>query len=247
MQAQKISSDRQRFPAGVLGFAVGDIHGRGDLLARLLNKIEADAAKSPNLAPVVVFLGDYIDRGLESQQVIEMLLKGRPFGFERHFLRGNHEQAMQEFMSAPAANPAWLAYGGVETLLSYGVKPARADASDEMLKTTAEALMKAMPAAHFEFFKQLVPAVSIGDYFFVHAGVDPNRGETDQREEDLYWIRDRFLNDPRPWAKIVVHGHTPIKKAYRDHRRISIDTGAFATGMLTAARFQGNEVEFIVA
>jgi len=111
------------FPEGALGFAVGDIHGRADLLARMLDRLEAEAAAHPHLQPIVVFLGDYVDRGLESAKVIDMLLSGRPHGFERHFLRGNHEQAMQAFMRDPDQGRAWLAYGGAETLLSYRVKP----------------------------------------------------------------------------------------------------------------------------
>jgi len=233
------------FPDGVLGFAVGDIHGRADLLARMLDKLEAEAAASPHLRPTVVFLGDYVDRGLESAKVIDMLLSGRPKGFECHFLRGNHEQAMQAFMRDPDQGRAWLAYGGVETLLSYRVKPVSVEAAAPALEEAAKALEAAMPQEHKEFLDSLVPAVTIGDYFFVHAGVDPNRGIDDQTEHDLYWIRDRFLTDTRRWDKVVVHGHSPVKEAFRDHRRVAIDTGAYATGRLTAARLEANKVAFI--
>lgn len=233
------------FPEGALGFAVGDIHGRADLLAKMLDKLEAEAAAAPQLRPVVVFLGDYVDRGLESAKVIDMLLSGRPHGFERHLLRGNHEQAMQAFMRDPDQGRAWLAYGGAETLLSYRVKPVFVDAPASVLQTAAKALEAGMPPAHKAFLDALVPAVTIGDYFFAHAGVDPDRGINDQTEHDLYWIRQRFLNDPRRWEKIVVHGHSPVKEAFRDHRRIGVDTGAYATARLTAARFEANAVAFV--
>ena len=233
------------FPEGALGFAVGDIHGRADLLARMLDRLEAEAAAHPHLQPIVVFLGDYVDRGLESAKVIDMLLSGRPHGFERHFLRGNHEQAMQAFMRDPDQGRAWLAYGGAETLLSYRVKPVFVEAPAAALQTAAKALEASMPDAHKEFLDSLAPAITIGDYFFVHAGVDPDRGIDDQTEHDLYWIRQRFLSDTRRWDKIVVHGHSPVKEAFRDHRRVAIDTGAYATGRLTAARLEANQVAFI--
>lgn len=233
------------FPEGSLGFAVGDIHGRADLLARMLDRLEAQAAAAPHLRPVVVFLGDYIDRGLESAKVIDMLLSGRPAGFERHFLRGNHEQAMQAFLRDPDQGRAWLAYGGVETLLSYRVKPVSVEAPAATLEAAAKALEEVLPPAHKTFLDDLVPAVTIGDYFFVHAGIDPDRGMEDQVEHDLYWIRQRFLTDTRRWEKVVVHGHSPVKEAFRDHRRVAIDTGAYATGRLTAARLEANQIAFI--
>jgi serine/threonine protein phosphatase 1 len=233
------------FPEGALGFAVGDIHGRADLLEKMLDRLEAQAAASPHLKPVVIFLGDYVDRGMHSARVIDLLLSGRPHGFERHFLRGNHEQAMQAFLRDPDQGRAWLAYGGVETLLSYRVKPVSVEAAAPALEAAAQALEEALPAAHKEFLDALVPAVTIGDYFFVHAGVDPDRGIDEQAEHDLYWIRQRFLTDTRRWDKIVVHGHSPVKEAFRDHRRIAIDTGAYATGRLTAARLEANHVAFI--
>lgn len=245
MRAKKLPVNTAKFPAGKLCYAIGDIHGRADLLVKMLDKIEADAAQSPSLMPIVVFLGDYVDRGLESKRVMDTLLSNRPAGFERHFLRGNHEQAMQQFLADPIESRGWLAYGGAETLISYGVRPVSVEGSDDALLKASEALGKALPDAHRQFLDLMSPSLIMGDYFFVHAGIDPNRSETEQLEHDLYWIRDRFLNDNRFWAKMVVHGHTPIKEAYRDHRRIGVDTGAYATGKLTAARLEGNAVAFI--
>jgi serine/threonine protein phosphatase 1 len=236
-----------KFAEGRLGFAIGDIHGRADLLAKMLDRLEADAAGNNALQPVAIFLGDYIDRGLESARVVDLLLNRpeRAKGMERVFLRGNHEQALQQFLDEPLAARGWLIHGGVETLISYGVRPVSPTASDDALKETSLALARAIPIEHMSFFASLRASTEFGDYFFAHAGVDPERSLAEQREHDLYWIRDRFLQSTKPWEKVVVHGHTPAKEGYRDHRRIGVDTGAYATGRLTAARLEGSEVSFI--
>lgn len=237
-----------RFPDGRVGFAVGDIHGRADLLTEMMTLLEerAEEERRNGNEPVVVFLGDYVDRGPNSAGVIELLLSGRPSGFRRHYLRGNHEQSMLDFMEAPLENRAWLLQGGAETLVAYGVQPPPSvGAQDEDWVAVASALKERVPQAHLDFLNGLERYVAYGDYAFVHAGVDAARTLEEQTDEDLYWIRDRFIASRRRFSHRVVHGHTPVDRPYADERRIAVDTGAYASGTLTAARFEGTEVAFL--
>jgi serine/threonine protein phosphatase 1 len=237
-----------RFTEGRVGYAVGDIHGRVDLLAQLFDELEARAAadQRDGAPPIVIFLGDYVDRGPHSDKVIDLLLSGRPAGFERYFLRGNHEQIMQAFMDDPMATRAWTVQGGAETLMAYGVRPpAPMAASPEEWQATADALRAAVPPAHIDFLNRLERYVAFGDYAFVHAGVDAAYALEEQTDEDLYWARERFIASRRPFSHRVVHGHTPVEKPYVDHRRIAVDTGAYASGELTAVRLEGEDVGFV--
>ena len=237
-----------RFVEGRVGFAVGDIHGRADLLSDMLVLLESRILSEQREIgpPVVVFLGDYVDRGPESARVIELLLTGRPYGYEVRCLRGNHEQSMLAFMEDPMANRAWVLQGGAETLMSYGVQPpSPVGAADEDWTAVAQQLRERLPAAHLDFLNRLERYVAFGDYAFVHAGIDASRSLEDQTDNDLYWARAAFIASRRPFSHRVVHGHTPVDKPYVDHRRIAVDTGAYASGTLTAARFEGERVDFI--
>lgn len=237
-----------RFPEGRVGFAVGDIHGRIDLLRKMVSLLEerADAERRANGEPIVVFLGDYVDRGPNSAAVIEAMLQGGPLGYERRYLRGNHEQSMLRFMAAPMENRAWLLQGGAETLVSYGVRPlSPVTASEEEWIAVAAALKERVPPAHLQFLEGLERYVAFGDYAFVHAGVDAARSLEEQTDDDLYWSRDRFIASKRRFSHRVVHGHTPVERPYADERRIAVDTGAYASGTLTAARFEDEEVTFL--
>ncbi|MGE3143017.1 MAG: metallophosphoesterase [Hyphomonadaceae bacterium] len=232
-----------RFPQGRIGFAVGDIHGRADLLARMFDEIEKLAPAPHAAAPVVVFLGDYVDRGPDSAEVLALLLQtGRPEGFERRFLKGNHEQALLAFLDDPVRARDWLLHGGQETLVSYGVAPPPWGAGQTVLQAAAAKFLEALPARHLDFLRALEPSFVAGDYLFAHAGVDPAKPADAQSERDLCWIRRRFLEDKRAYTHVVVHGHTPCATPYRDHRRIGLDTGAYASGQLSAARFEGEDV-----
>lgn len=236
------------FPDGRVGFAVGDIHGRADLLEEMFGLLEsrAPAEARAGVAPVVIFLGDYVDRGPATAAVIDLLLSGRPHGYERRYLRGNHEQYMQGFMDAPLDNRAWVVQGGAETLLSYGVQPpAPRSATEEEWLACAAALKAAVPAQHIAFLDGLERYIALGDYAFVHAGVDAGRTLEQQTDDDLFWSRDRFIASKRPFSHRVVHGHTPVDRPYMDQRRVAVDTGAYASGTLTAARFEGAEVTFL--
>ena len=236
-EAQKVGT---RSP-GRLIYAIGDIHGRADLLDLLLGQIRADSRDGP--APVLVFLGDYIDRGLESRSVIDRLLALQgELGAEVRFLKGNHEGAMLEFLRQSGSGQAWLAFGGAETLYSYGVRVPNPGASGDELRRASEALQAALPRAHLSFLKELELFVRYGNYVFVHAGLRPGRSLEAQVEEDLLTIREPFMRSRRKWPFIVVHGHTPELNVHIDARRIGLDTGAYATGRLSAVRLDGENV-----
>jgi serine/threonine protein phosphatase 1 len=220
-------------------YAIGDVHGRADLLARLHEMIRADAAAAPQTQRRIVYLGDYIDRGPETREVIELLLEPPLDGFERVFLKGNHEDAMLRFLDEPAIAPLWFGCGGVATLLSYGVAVPASEAGEELQETQA-ALEEALPAAHLAFLERLALTHAAGDYFFVHAGVRPGVALAEQQEQDLMWIREPFLRANDDFGKIVVHGHSIAFTPELRPNRIGIDTGAFATGRLTALVLAGD-------
>ena len=233
-------------PPGVRIYAVGDVHGQSDLLAKLLKQISDDVAKAPvGTLTMLVMLGDYIDRGLGSREVIEILSKLSGFPTRLRFLKGNHEQAMLAFLDDAAAGPVWIRHGGGETLASYGVKPPAPDAPDDIWEAARSALLDAIPAHHMRFLNELELSVLIEPYLFVHAGVDPDKPLEAQNEQDLLWIRDKFLHSSRQLEYIVVHGHTPEHTPFRDERRIGIDTGAYITGVLTAVRLEADTAHFM--
>lgn len=239
-----------QFVEGRVGYAIGDVHGCADLLAGMLDAIEARAINEQREAgpPIVVFLGDYVDRGPNSAGVLDLLLSGRPANCERRYLRGNHEQAMVSFIDNPVANKRWVLHGGAETMMSYGVAPpSLAAASDDEWAAAAGALRDKVPPEHLEFLAGLERYIELGGYVFVHAGVDTGRALADQPDEILYWTRAQFIGGKRRFSHVVVHGHTPSERPYRDNRRIGVDTGAFASGALTAARFDSSEVTFFSA
>jgi serine/threonine protein phosphatase 1 len=222
-------------------YAIGDIHGRSDQLERIIRQISDDAGRlAPDSKPALVFLGDYIDRGPDSRGAIDRVLALRAAAqFEVRTLKGNHEAAMLAFMEDPELGPAWTEHGGAQTLASYGVAPPmrRTDAAE--WKRARDQLLERLPAAHKSFLLKLELVAIYGDYAFVHAGVRPGVPIMEQRERDLLWIREPFLSHPRPFEKVVVHGHTPNVEPFLGHNRIGIDTGAYATGVLTGLRLEG--------
>jgi serine/threonine protein phosphatase 1 len=240
-----------RTPAGVVGelvYAVGDVHGCYDLLKELLAEVAADAAaRGGERRPVVIFLGDYVDRGPQSAQVLDALiwLRGRE-DLEIHLLKGNHEQALLEFLDAPEAGGPWLSFGGAETLTSYGVAPPAPDAEPAAYRQARDALLERMPAGHLKLLLQLESMVVMGDYAFVHAGIRPGTPLEEQDETDLMWIRRGFIDHPGPFPKIIVHGHTWLSEQPQivEHR-LGIDTGAYATGVLSAVRLENGELEVL--
>ena len=237
-----------RVPDRHLVYAVGDIHGRADLLERMLAQIADDAARRPDFAKYIIYLGDYVDRGPDSALVVERLLAGPPPGFGAIHLKGNHEVALLDFLNDVRIGPTWFAdnIGGGMTVASYGVLPP-ADPNDPDHLAAAQAHFRAaLPAAHRAFLtKDLRTHVTIGDYLFVHAGVRPGVPLAEQREEDLLWIRRDFLNSTADHGKIVVHGHTIAPEPEQRANRIGIDTGAYATGRLTCLALEGAEQRFL--
>lgn len=231
-------------PDGDVVYAIGDVHGRADLLSKLLDKIETDSA-SFEKPPSIVFLGDYIDRGLQSRQVIDTLLSDRLDSFESYYLKGNHEDALLSFLSDPSFGPKWAAYGGRETLVSYGVRPPRSLSFNIEWEEVHDAFLKAIPNTHQALLRSMPTSVQIGGYGFAHAGLRPGKKFAEQNDHDLMWIRDEFLNENGTFDVMVVHGHTPVDQPHNDHRRINVDTGAYFTGRLTAAKLTGNDVAFI--
>jgi serine/threonine protein phosphatase 1 len=228
---------------------VGDIHGCCKLLYRLLVAIEDDLSRTrPPEPPLFVFLGDYIDRGPDSRGVVQALLsmRAKP-SIDARYIRGNHEQAMLDFLDEVENADVWLSYGGLETLASYGASLARADPADLMADEIREELRRRLPRKHEAFLRDTVLMVEVGDYGFVHAGIRPGIPLDAQAADDLIWIRDDFLRSKLPSERVVVHGHTPAESPYFDHRRIGVDTGAYLTGVLSAARLFGTEQSVIQA
>lgn len=235
-------------PAGVVVWAIGDIHGRLDLLDWLLGAVAQRDDPATGQRVVLVFLGDYVDRGASSQGVIDRLTTLQDEGlFETHFLKGNHEDKMLEFLTDPSVGAAWCEYGGAEALRSFGLKTPTIKHRNEAWVSLSADLKHRLSPRQLRFLVELETSVSIGGYFFAHAGARPGIPLHEQSDYDLMWVRNSFLNDPEPFDRVVVHGHTPTAEPYADHRRIGVDTKAYASGVLTAVRLEGIDLEFVQA
>ncbi|NYZ15135.1 serine/threonine protein phosphatase [Azospirillum sp. RWY-5-1] len=242
---QKAEPAAAAVPRGVRVYAVGDVHGRLDLLDQLLDRIEADARTAGDRARYLVFLGDYVDRGPQSRGVIERLIAGPPPGFGAIHLKGNHEASFLGFLEDVRVGPGWFRYGGLATLASYGVTPPPEDAPVERLLQVQGDLREAVPPHHQRFLERLKPSVTIGDYVFVHAGVRPGVPLPRQKETDLLWIREEFLKSNVDHGKVVVHGHTISIEPELRGNRIGIDTGAYATHRLTCVVLEDTDRRFL--
>ena len=230
---RKVDTIPRAVPAGTRVYAVGDIHGSLVPLRLLRDAIHEHAEAHPIERKCLIYLGDYVDRGFDSRAVIELLVNDPLPGFEQVFLKGNHEDGMLRFLADGSNTLFWVAYGGIATMVSYGVKPPD-PATDETEVTRArKELAKKLPPAHLDFFAKLEPYRIEGDYLFVHAGIRPGVPLDEQREEDLLWIREEFLRSTQEFGKCVVHGHSITRQADFQPNRIGIDTGAFASGTLT--------------
>jgi serine/threonine protein phosphatase 1 len=234
-----------KLPEGELLYAVGDIHGRADLLADLLRQIEADAAGRNASRTTLVFVGDYVDRGPDSRGVVEMLLHDLPRGFDARFLKGNHEALLLDFVADPDKLDHWRRNGGGATMDSYGVDVAGLLAAKASPVVWHAAFIAKLPEPHLAFYTSLRLHVSVGDYLFVHAGIRPGVPLDAQDETDLIWIRHEFLDATGPFGPVVVHGHTPVDAPVVTPNRIGIDTGAVFSGRLTALRLQNGEQGFL--
>lgn len=219
---------------------MGDIHGRLDLLDDLLRQMEADDLARGAADTIVIFLGDLIDRGPDSAQVVQRLLELGAETDKVRFLLGNHEEVFLKSMAGEErALPFFLRIGGKPTVLSYGISQDEYDRSDyaELL----ELLRERVPQAHLDFLTGFEDMIVLGDYAFVHAGVRPGVPLDAQKPATLRWIREEFLDSIEPFEKIVVHGHSISNEVEERLRRIGIDTGAYASGRLTAMGFEGAE------
>lgn len=233
-------------PDGVRVYAVGDVHGRIDLLRDLERRIVADADAQPEgCRNFLVMLGDYVDRGFDSRLVMDHLVADPPEGFDRVLLLGNHDQWLRSFVDGEAVGESWLRFGGDATLLSYGV-PLAFDQPEETRMAAAQALLaERLPAAHRELLDEMELTLPMGDYLFCHAGIRPGVPIDKQVESDLLWIREPFLSWSGDCGKIVVHGHTVEDLPVVRRNRIGIDTGACFTGMLTCLVLEGETRRFI--
>lgn len=224
MEDAKIPNENTRL------YVIGDVHGRLDLLDRVIAAIHRDVeAHGPDA--LTITLGDYIDRGPASRGVLDRLI-ANPFPTPYVALKGNHEELLESFLADPAVGQHWRRLGGLETLHSYGV-PVGELMVGRNYEEAADRLRAALPVEHVNFLQSLKTSFSHGQYFMCHAGVRPGVPLERQSDEDLLWIRDEFLSSKMNFGKIVVHGHTPVEEPEVRPNQINIDTGAFATGQLT--------------
>ena len=230
--------------AGGVIYAVGDVHGRHDLLTRLLDRIFEDAA-AYEATPTIVFLGDYIDRGEHARDTIDLLIKlaERPEA-ETVFLMGNHEQMLLRFLREPSSGSRWLRFGGLQTLMSYGVGGVGNLRAEGEASRFRSALIEAL-GPHLGFIEGLRVSHRAGNLFFAHAGADPALPTDEQDVATLLWGCKSFQTTDRDDGVWVVHGHFVVETPAAEHGRIAVDTGAYFSGRLTAARIADGEVVFL--
>ena len=238
-------SPSPRLPTGHRVFAVGDIHGRVDLLRTLHSRIRRELETKPSGRNLIVYLGDYIDRGGHSREVVDCLLDDGVAGAEAVHLMGNHEEFLLNFLDAPEDNSVWLFNGGDATLGNYGVDVSDPTLQADGLTWLRDELVRHLPPRHLDFFRRLTYWHSEGDFFFVHAGLRPGVALEEQSRHDMLWIRHEFLESTADFGKIVVHGHSPLNEVCQRPNRIGIDTGAYSTDVLTAIVLEGSERHFI--
>lgn len=244
-QRSSISLSDACVPEDSVVYAIGDIHGRSDLLSSLLVKIENDWHRHSDKNIHLVFLGDYVDRGLHSRQVLEIIVNLDFPNATLVPLKGNHEDAMLGFLDSPLESVGWLQYGGTETLLSYGVSMPPGIPKPKTLYDTAGALREALPESHWRFLNGLQYSFTLGDFLFVHAGINPDEELSNQSLHDLLWIRGAFMNHSGLYEKVVVHGHTITDTVEFKPNRISLDTGAYYSNQLSCLVLEGNSHQLI--
>ena len=242
---QTDSYQRPRAPSGLTIYAIGDIHGRSDLLQRSFALIDEDLEITRPDSAFEVYLGDYVDRGPASRDVIDLLI-GRSRLRDTIFLRGNHEAMLLAILDGLDDFPSLRSFGLLSTIRSYGLSPSFNPPRSEELALVAE-LRHIFPPEHYEFLRNLQTSFACGDYFFVHAGVRPQIPLDAQHEADMLWIRDDFLGFDGQFEKYIVHGHSPVPKIDIRRNRMNIDTGAYATNNLTIVRLRETSVSAAVA
>jgi len=243
---RKSATRERRGADGYRVYAIGDVHGRLDLLDGLLAQIADDhRARADGAKPLLILLGDLIDRGPDSRGVVERVLSGPLPGFQTLTLCGNHEEALLRLLdeAEPGLLERWLHFGGDACVTSYGDDPVRLSAMAE--PDAIARLRELVPAAHQEFLRSLADTFRFGDYLFVHAGIRPGIPLQRQQPADLRWIREPFLSDPRDHGLVVVHGHTISDEPDVRLNRIGIDTGSYRQGVLTSLVIDGNELSWL--
>ncbi|MDO8789859.1 MAG: metallophosphoesterase [Sulfuritalea sp.] len=226
---------RSQTPPDSVIYAIGDIHGRLDLLVEMHDRIATDARQRSTQSKLVVYLGDYVSRGEDSRRVVDRVLEWLPEGFERITLKGNHEDLLLRFLDGDLdAGRHWFDYDGLDTLAHYGVAvPDRQTRDDASVAVLRDRFAAALPQSHLEFFRSLPASHRAGDYYFVHGGVRPGVPLPEQSEHDCMWIRKSFLDSDVDHGAVVVHGHSISSAPVVRHNRIGIDTGAYRSGVLT--------------
>jgi serine/threonine protein phosphatase 1 len=242
--ARSEATDLPAIPPGQRVYAVGDIHGRLDLFEALVAAIDADDAASAPAETTVILLGDLVDRGPDSAGVVA---RAREWQQRRtvRILAGNHEEMFLRSFRDLETFRHFLRHGGRETVLSYGVDRARF--LPATIEEAQEMMREAVPAAEIDYLKSFEDMIAVGDYLFVHAGIDPRVAIEEQRTHDLRWIREPFLSYPDSHGPVVVHGHTISDDPEDCGNRIGIDTGAFMTGRLTALVLEGSSRRYLEA
>lgn len=234
------AAGRPRVPDRYRAYAVGDVHGRLDLLEMMLAAIERDVAERPGTKNLLIFLGDLIDRGPDSRGVIDRLISYRHDRIDPYFLAGNHEEVLLRLLAGEQGIlGSWLKFGGAQCLASYGCKATEFSAIPE--RQALAKLKDVIPAEHQQFIAGFSDTLSLGDYLFVHAGIRPGVDLSLQKQKDLRWIRSPFIECEEDHGRVVIHGHTITDTMDERHNRIGIDTGAYRTGVLTAICLEGED------
>lgn len=245
--ATRVVSEPRLFtlPPGIRVYAIGDIHGKADLLKAMLEAIEEDARQHPDQLIFQVFLGDYIDRGLQSKEVIELLIQPPPAGHQRICLMGNHEETLLKFLRAPETLRDWGSFGGYATLASYGVD-LPPDLSPKKRALLSSQLQLNMPASHLKFIQGLRLFYELGDYLFVHAGIKSNIPLEQQGPDTLLWIRDSFLSHKQCFGRYIVHGHSAVAEPQILENRANIDVSDAAVESLCCLAINATERKVIL-
>ncbi|MBA3677893.1 MAG: serine/threonine protein phosphatase [Sphingosinicella sp.] len=242
----KRSSTPHSLPDGQRVYAVGDIHGRLDLLDRIIESIREDDERRGRANTRLIFLGDLVDRGPDSKGVIDRLIQLRNSGVVATFLLGNHDEIFLKALAGDIKAARMLTrIGGRETILSYGMSLEEYQAYD--FHELVRVLGRLVPSGHVEFLSTFEDYAEVGDFLFVHAGVRPGIPIDEQVPTDLRWIRREFLNSRLAHDRMVVHGHSISDEIDVRSNRIGIDTGAFASGRLTALGLEGQDIWFLTA